>query len=65
MKTKEAILNNWQAKLGSLIIAVFIWLLVKAHINGRSAYPRPEEFPPGATLSHSPTLPSQFFHDHG
>lgn len=45
--------RNWQAKLGSLVVATILWFLIKYYIAGRggSGNPRPEEYPPNSTLS--------------
>lgn len=57
MKIKQIFLDNWKAKLTSLLVAVSIWYLIKSHLEADiQTFPVPGTSAPAAPRPTSPIL---------
>lgn len=57
MNLKGLFIDNWPAKLASLLIATAIWYLIRNHLDAdKQSFPVPGTTPPPARTSTGPNL---------
>ncbi|MCB1206583.1 MAG: hypothetical protein KDN18_20150 [Verrucomicrobiae bacterium] len=57
-KIKDFLVDNWKAKLVSLLIATSIWYLIRSHLDGeRREFPVPGTGMPTSTPARPATTP--------